>query len=314
MPLSLRSRFYKALLRRIIKNRNLSLEQIRAGAGMVAMPTSILPKGVSIMRDTIGGVPVDRVALADAEPGRIVMHLHGGGYVSGSPDTHRMLTSLLARTTRATVLVPDYRLAPEKPFPAAMDDTLAVYRSLLADGYEARNIAISGDSAGGGLALATVILLRESRESLPAALVCMSPWTDLMLEGASYTANAASDAVLNVTSLREWAAFYAAGESLDNPLLSPARGEFDGFPPLLIQVCGDEMLLDDALVVARKAEAAGVSVTLDIKNGLWHCWQLMGNLVPENRETFAETGAFLRAHLGIGSVPGPRTGRLGQVS
>jgi acetyl esterase/lipase len=205
-----------------------------------------------------------------------------------------MLTSQLAKSLDARVIAPNYRLAPEHPFPAALEDALAVYRYLLSSGYDPAGIVLSGDSAGGGLALALVMSLRAGGEPLPRAVVLMSPWTDLELKNPSCTEKADDEAVLTVPVLKAWALEYAGGTRLDDPLVSPVNGDFSGFPPMLIQVGSEEILLDDARIVSMKAEAAGVRVQLSVWDGLWHVWQLLGTLVPENEASFEELGLFVR--------------------
>ncbi len=158
---------------------------------------------------------------------------------------------------------------------------LSAYRWLLEQGFEAKNIIIAGDSAGGGLALAITLALRDAGEALPAAVVCISPWTDLNLTGDSYRTKAKTDPILNMKELRHWALCYANEDNLSNPLVSPAYADFHGFPPMLIQVGSEEILLDDALQVAEKAKAAGVDVTLKVWPGMWHVWHATGTWLPE---------------------------------
>jgi len=299
MPLSMRSKIYKSILKRVIKDRVQTIPELRLDSGLKAMPPMLLPKGIEFQQVVIGGITAEWLIPVGRSTDVVIVHLHGGGYVSGSAELHRMLTSQLAKSIDARVLAPNYRLAPENPYPAALEDALAVYRFLLADGYESRSIVLSGDSAGGGLALATVMSLKSAGDPLPAALVLMSPWTDLELKNPSCTGKADDEALLTVPVLKEWAMEYAGGARLDDPLLSPVNGDFSSFPPMLIQVGSEEILLDDARLVARKAEAAGVHVELRVWEGLWHVWQVLGALVPENEESFAEIGRFLRDRLSI---------------
>lgn len=293
MPLSMRSRIYKALLKRIIKTRVQTINELRKDSGLEAMPPAILPKGIEYESVEIAGVPSEWLTPIGCASEMVIVHFHGGGYVSGSAELHRMLTGHLATVTRSRVLAPNYRLAPEHPFPAALDDALAVYRQLVDGGHDPRSIVLSGDSAGGGLILATVMSLRDAGEALPGAIVCMSPWADLACDSETCETLAEAEALLTVPVLRSWAAEYAGSFSLDDALLSPVNGDFSGFPPLLVQVGGDEILLDDARTVARKAEAAGVTVRLSVWDGLWHVWQVLGSLVPENERSFAEIAEFL---------------------
>ena len=174
----------------------------------------------------------------------------------------------MAQTLKLKILLPEYRLAPEHPFPAALDDALKTYRWLLAQGHKASNIILSGDLAGGGLALATVLSLRDNKEPLPAAVICISPWADLTLTSQSHVTNAEAESILTIGTLKEWSLAYTAENNLRNPLVSPIYADFHNFPPLLIQVGSDEILLDDARTLADKAKADGVDVTLKIWN--WH--------------------------------------------
>ena len=294
MQLSKRSRIYRSIFKRVIKERVQTIQELRLDRGLKALPPPKLPKGIEFERVDIGGFEAEWLVPIGKSAELAVLHLHGGGYVSGSAEFHRMLSSQLVKSLDALVLVPNYRLAPEHPFPAALEDALAVYRYLLSSGYDPAGIVLSGDSAGGGLALATVMSLRAGGEPLPAALVLMSPWTDLELKNPSCTEKADDEAVLTVPALKEWASEYAGGTRLDDPLVSPVNGDFSGFPPMLIQVGSEEILLDDARIVARKAEEAGVRVKLSVWDGLWHVWQLLGALVPENEASFAELGLFIR--------------------
>jgi len=232
----------------------------------------------------------------DADSQHVILHFHGGGYVSGSVAIHKLFCIELANATGMRILLPEYRLAPENPFPAALDDALAVYRWLLGQGYEARNIIVSGDSAGGGLALATTLALRDTGEDIPGAVFCISPWTDLKLTGDAYRANAKTDPVLNIDDLRNWALCYTDEDNLSNPLVSPTYADFHGSPPMLIQVGSEEILLDDAASVAERAKAAGVDVTLRIWPGMWHVWHATGTWLPEARDALAEIGKFVREH------------------
>jgi acetyl esterase/lipase len=203
----------------------------------------------------------------------------------------------MAQILKINVLLPAYRLAPEHPFPAAIDDVLKIYRWLLSQGHRSKDIIISGDSAGGGLCVASVLALRDQGDALPAAVVCMSPWADLTMQGQSHVTNSKSEAMLNGESLHDWAQAYTNKENFGNPLVSPIFADFHNFPPLLIQVSSDEVLLDDAIALAEKAKAAGVDVSLKIWDGLWHVWQVVGNAIPESKMAFEEIEVFVRPHL-----------------
>jgi acetyl esterase/lipase len=203
---------------------------------------------------------------------------------------------LMAQTLRVNVLLPAYRLSPEHPFPAALDDVLKIYRWLLSQGYPSKDILIAGDSAGGGLCVASVLALREQGDELPAAVICLSPWVDLTMQGRSHITNSKTEAMLNADSLREWALAYTGEQNFRNPLVSPIFADFHNFPPLLIQVSGDEVLLDDAIALAEKAKSAGVDVSLKVWDGMWHVWQVIGDSIPESKIAFEEVGEFVRPH------------------
>ncbi|NCP86086.1 MAG: alpha/beta hydrolase [Anaerolineae bacterium CG_4_9_14_3_um_filter_57_17] len=292
MTLSLRARFWRFVLRQTVKKRRLTIEQHRiSGAQMAAFFR--LPPQVQVEKTVVAGLPAAWIRPNAADPRRVLLHLHGGGYVTGSIDSHLMLCAPLAQTLEMNLLLPEYRLAPENPFPAALEDALTAYRWLLAQGAE--SIVVSGDSAGGGLALALTLALREAGDPLPAAVICLSPWADLTHQGQSHVTRLESEVVLTTETLEEWAACYAGAANLTNPLISPVYADFHGFPPLLIQVGSEEILLDDARALAEKARAAGVCVELRIWDGLWHVWPALGALIPESGQAFNEIKEFLHA-------------------
>jgi monoterpene epsilon-lactone hydrolase len=294
MALSLRARFWRAIMRKTFKGQRLTIAEDRLRSVKAARFMNLVPKGAEIERLHIDGIFSEWISPSGAQQDRVILHLHGGGYITGGIDSHQMMCVLMAQTLKMKVLLPEYRLAPEHPFPAAMDDALKVYRWLLAKGYKPENIIISGDSAGGGLALAMVLKLMDAGEQLPASVVCMSPWTDLTFQGQSYRLNARVEAVLQEDVLREWAACYIGKENPANPLISPVYADYRGFPPLLIQVGSREILLDDARMLAEKTRGDGVDVTLKIWDGMWHVWQVLGALIPESRRAFEEFGQFER--------------------
>ncbi len=275
---------------------NPTLAEMRAGfealVQMFPVPADVVREPVQV-----GRIAAEWVSVPGSRSDRAVLYLHGGGYVIGSLNTHRELASRIARATQTRVLMIDYRLAPEHPFPAAVDDATAAYRWLLASGLPAGRIAVMGDSAGGGLTLATLLALRGGRDPLPAAGVCLSPWTDLEGTGASAQPGGADDPLLELAGLREMGRHYAAHDPR-NPLAAPLHADFRGLPPLLLQVGTRELLLDDSTRVAQKAKAAGVDVTLEKWDGLIHVWQLFGPTVPEAEQAVARIGEFVRKHVG----------------
>jgi epsilon-lactone hydrolase len=206
---------------------------------------------------------------------------------------HRSLAARIMIESSVKVLLPEYRLAPEYPFPAAIEDTLTIYRWLIKQGYESSNIIFAGDSAGGGLSVSATLALRDLSESLPAALVCLSPWVDLTSSGVSYRENREKDPYLVEELVRKTAQAYVADESLDNRLISPVFADFSEFPPMFIQVGSIEILLSDAHLLAKKAQQAGVEVHLKVWEGMWHVWQI-SNKLPEAKKAVKEIGNFVR--------------------
>ncbi len=295
MPASLRSRFWKAAIRAAFKDKELSIPELRARSERNGRVHPPFPKDVGTEDLVLDGLRCAAIRPARERPGRVVLYLHGGGYVTGSIESYRMLCVPLSRALGLRVVVPEYRLAPEHPYPAALEDALKAFRGLLAEGYSASGIVLAGDSAGGGLCLAAALSLRDSGGPAPAAVVCLSPWTDLANSGDSHAGNAKSEALLDTGTLDRWAALYAGGARLDDPYVSPVRGDFRGFPPLLIQVDRGEILLADSTALAAKARAAGVDVALSVWDGLWHVWPALGDLIPESGAAFAEMKDFLEA-------------------
>lgn len=256
-----------------------------------------LPPDVVVEPVDAEGVPAEWTSTPLAGGGRVVLFLHGGGYVSGSLTSHRHMVAQAGREAEARTLALDYRLAPEHPFPAALADALAGYRFLLDAGVAPAQIALAGESAGGGLALATALSLREAGLPLPGCLWLSSPWTDLALTGASLETKAAVDPLLSRAYLAELASLYLDGADARNPLVSPIHANLAGLPPMLIQVGSAETLLDDSVRLAAVAGAADVSVRLEIWPHMIHAWHLFYQEVAEGRRSLAQAGAFIRAHL-----------------
>ncbi|WP_232629474.1 alpha/beta hydrolase [Methylobacterium sp. Leaf118] len=263
-----------------------------------------LPDDVRVEAVDAGGVPAEWTTTPEAVPGRVLLFLHGGGYVSGSLASHRTMVARAGREAGTRTLALAYRLAPEHPFPAALEDALAGYRFLLDSGVAPARIALAGESAGGGLALAVALSLRAAGQPLPGCLWCSSPWTDLTLTGASLADKAAVDPLLSRAYLAEVAAAYLAGTDPRGPLVSPLWGDLSGLPPLLIQVGSAETLLDDSVSLARAAGAADVAVTLEIWPHMIHAWHLFHPELAEGRRALASMGRFVRSVL-AGEGGGP---------
>jgi acetyl esterase/lipase len=255
-----------------------------------------LPEGAEVHAVDAGGVPAEWVSDGTGPADGVVLYLHGGGYCMGSVGTHRGLAARLAAASRARVLNLDYRLAPEHPHPAAVDDAVAAYRWLRGTGVE--QVVVGGDSAGGGLTIATLLALRDAGDPLPAAGFCLSPWVDLECAGETMTTKADVDPMCTKEGLTDMAAAYAGDRDLRAPLLSPVHADLRGLPPLLIQVGTAEVLLDDAVRLAERARAAGVDVRLEAWDDLIHVFQAFAPMVPEALEAIEGIGAFVQQRLG----------------
>jgi epsilon-lactone hydrolase len=243
------------------------------------------------------GVAAEWSLAPGSDPSKVLLFFHGGGYCSGSIVSHRGMVTEAGRAARARTLAVGYRLAPEHPFPAAIEDARSAYRFLLDQGVAPVKIAIAGDSAGGGLTLALMTRVRDAREPLPACAWLVSPWVDLQMTGASLAEKAVTDPLISKSYLEELASAYLAGADPANPLVSPLNADLAGLPPLLVQVGSAETLLDDAVRIARRAGAADVRVNLEIWPHMIHAWHLWAAQLEAGRRAIASAGAFIRAHL-----------------
>lgn len=258
------------------------------------------------MLDAAGGWPggehlwwpeaADQTPVHDAGAARpVLLYLHGGGFIACSPETHRPLVGSLVRRTKGEAFVPAYRLAPEHPYPAALDDAVSAYRYLITErGIAPSRIVITGDSAGGGLALALAMSLRDDGLPQPAGIVLFSPWTDLAATGDSLDENSDRCAMFAGETIRRASHFYLGAVDPRHPRVSPLYGEFTGLPPMLLHASRDEVLRDDTLRVAERASAAGVAVTLRLWSGVPHVWQFFAAVLPEARESLSDAVSFMR--------------------
>jgi len=270
-----------------------TIEEQRAAmtAATVGLP---IPTGITVSSATVGDRPAEWLTPADQQPPGVILYLHGGGYCLGGLATHRVLAARLALASQLSVCLLDYRLAPEHPFPAAVDDAVAAFHDLLAHGIRSDRVAIAGDSAGGGLTLATLVALRDAGADLPAAGVALSPWTDLTQSADSYDRCAEVDPMIDRDRLQVMADRYLGGASPTAPLASPMHADLSGLPPLLIEVGEAECLVDDAVVFAERARAVGVDVTLNRYPNLIHVFQAFPpELIPEGDVSLRGIGAFI---------------------
>jgi monoterpene epsilon-lactone hydrolase len=274
-----------------------TVEEARANLEAMAS-LAPLPPDLQVEAVVADGIPGEWLTPPGVSGDRVILHLHGGGYVTGSCNTERDLASRLGAASDARVLSIEYRLAPEYPFPAALEDATAAYRWLLNDGAQPGRLAITGVSAGGGLAAATLLSLRDAGDPLPAAAVLISPWADLLCTGDSMVTRAEADPWLSPQGAKDGARFYLDGADGHLPLASPVYGDMHGLPPLLIHVGDDEILLDDSTRLAERARAAGVEVTLDVWDGMWHAWHAFAFLLPEGQEAIKQIGQFVRQQTG----------------
>jgi acetyl esterase/lipase len=295
MSVSLQARLSVWILKWRVKRKLKGVRDYRVARKILRPDPYKVPPGVQIAPAHLGGVPGER--LEGRTSGDIVLlYLHGGGYFGCSAETHRSITVYFA-LHGFRVFAPDYRLAPENRFPAAVEDAVAYYRALLSAGYLPQNIVVAGESAGGGLALSLMLSLRAAGVPLPAAAALFSPWTDLAATGDSIRTNTRRCAMFEGAGVVFSAGYYLGDTDPRNPLASPLYADLCGLPPLLIHVGADEVLLDDSTRLAERARAAGVLVDLKIWPVVPHAWQLVPHLVPEARQSLRESGAFLRAQV-----------------
>jgi len=255
-----------------------------------------MPPDIKCEKVSAGGVEAEWISAPNSSSDRAVLYVHGGGYVLGSINTHRDLMGRIARASGARVLGINYRLAPEHPFPAAVDDSVAAYRWMLAQGFKPNRIGVAGDSAGGGLTVATLVAIRDAKLPVPGAGVCLSPWIDMEGLGESMKTRAAADPVVQREGLLGMAAAYLGGQNARTPLAAPLYADLKGLPPLLIQVGDAEPLLDDSTRLNDRAKAAGVSTKLEVWPDMIHVWQMFASFLPEGQQAVDGIGSFLKEH------------------
>lgn len=293
---SLRARIVIRAVRRFVKPRSLHLPDVQASRALMARFVMPPPFRTRARPDRIGGVPGEWV-LGRSDDAGTLLYIHGGAYAVCSAATHRQVTGAFARRG-FRVFAPDYRLAPEAPYPAALDDVVAAYRGLLDAGIDASRIAVAGESAGGGLALALLVRLRDERAPLPCAGLLFSPWADLSLAGESLSANEALDPMFHGVHAPWVASLYVGDADPRHPHVSPVYADLTGVPPLLVHVGETELLLDDARRIARRAREAGVTVSFTTWRDVVHGWQLLPAILPEARRSIDQAAAYARAAQG----------------
>ena len=256
------------------------------------------PKGTQVSSVTLNGVSAEWIQGPGAGADAAILHLHGGAFVTGYPAIHRELAARISASAGVWILSPDYRLSPEHPFPAAVQDALSAYRWLMTQGYPPSRLFLGGESSGGGLALQALLTMKEEGIPLPRAAFFLSPVTDWIgLDGESYSTRANLDPLLCLSQCRFTASLYVGDNPGDTPLLRPIEMDLTGLPPMWIQVGDHEVLLSDAERLARRAVNRGVDVDFRVWPGLWHVFQATARLVPEAKDSIEELGRFVRGHL-----------------
>lgn len=297
LNLLLHSHLFKFLLKRKPFDPSTDgIKKMRERTEKAAKMFGKLPKETVIIPVEIQDRYAEWIKLPGNSADKAILYFHGGMYLIGSPQSHRQHVVKFVKGTGINALVFDYRLAPEHPYPAALDDALVAYQYLLDDGFKPSNIVFAGDSAGGGLCLATLLALKDKGKALPAAAAVLSPWTDLLLTGKSHKTNLRK--CFSPVGCPESASeFYAKGNDKSHPYISPLYGNLAGLPPLHISAGGNETLLDDSTRFANKAKSAGVNVTLSVDEGMCHCYPVFGNLFRESKIALDEICEYLKKYV-----------------
>lgn len=277
---------------------NTSIQEFRDRCEKGAARFGKTPEGITLRADLIEGIKAEWHIPENTDLNKVILYIHGGGYVSGSCSDHRGIVSKFAKTTGFSTLIFEYRLAPEHPFPAALDDSVKIYQCLLTSGYKAENIIIAGESAGGGLCLALLLALKERNITLPKAAVAISPWTDLTCSSDSYrTKNKVSPAPIN--SWTVFSTYYIGKNTAANPLISPLFGDLKGLPPIFINSAVDDELFEDGEKFYDKAKRAGVDIQFKAGHGMIHCYPLLSPMFKEATKAIDEICEFIRKHFGM---------------
>jgi acetyl esterase/lipase len=298
---SLRSKLVRSVTGRYFRSIDASRTDVQALRRRWRMFARYLPVAsrTEVLRVKVAGVDAEWLAPPRSAPDKLLLYLHGGAYVAGNCDTHRSLTSHIATAAGVRVLLPEYRLAPEHPFPAALEDALGIYRELLASGIAPGDIVVAGDSAGGGLTMATLLALRDAGDPLPAAACLLSPWLDLAGTGESMRTRAAFDPWFRPEFLPPVRHYYCDEGRILDPLVSPVYARLDRLPPLYIQVGEDEILLSDSTRVAAAILEAGGTAELEVWPQMWHVFQMFIREVPESRRAVKRLGRRIRSALDL---------------
>jgi epsilon-lactone hydrolase len=284
-----------ALLRERAKNVPTTIPELREDFARFTAQLPV-PEGARFAGEDLGGLPATWVHGPGAQDKYTLLYFHGGGYVIGSARTHAPLVARLSEASGARCLVPDYRLAPEHPFPAAVEDAVAAYRWLLGHGVDHKRIAVAGDSAGGGLVVAALVAARDANLPMPAAALAISPWADLTCDAPTMRTKAGADPVITKAGALLFAHIYLNGADMKEPLASPLYADLSELPPTMVQAGEKEVLLDDAARLARRLRGDGVDVRFEQWDGMVHVWHLFAHRLEEGRQALKGAAAFLTSH------------------
>jgi monoterpene epsilon-lactone hydrolase len=296
---SVRAKFFRSISSAYVKRvdiENVDINEMRRRLNRLGR-MMVTAFGVRVESDRINGLYAEWLTPKNSMDGKLLLYLHGGAYVVGGCDMHRQMVSHIARAGRIRTLVPEYRLAPEHKFPAAIDDAVAVYKTLLDMAIKPEDIVFGGDSAGGGLVVATLLSLRDAGEPLPAAAVLLSPFLDVTGSGKSMQSRAEQDPWFNPEQLQFAADLYCEEHQRRFPLVSPVFADVEGLCPLFIQVGDDEILLSDSQRIADECVAAGIDVELQVWPEMWHVFQMFARKMPESRAAIAKMGDYIQSVL-----------------
>ncbi len=281
------------------KPKELSVTAYRQGMDSLASSIPIIPESIEVTPDHAGSIPLEWISHKDTHHDSVVFYLHGGGYIAGQLELSRFFVSQFVMKTKIPFLLIDYKLAPENPFPAALNDALSVYEWITEKKrILPKRILFFGESAGGGLVLSTLVKLRDERKDLPAAAVCLSPWTDLAGTGDTMITKAEIDPILSMEEMAFLVKQYIGEHDPMNPLISPLYADLHGLPPLFIQVGTSEMILDDSVRLSEKAENEGVDVTLDIWKDMPHVFTIFFQFAPESRKGIDKICKYITQQIG----------------
>lgn len=275
---------------------NTSIQEFRETCEKGAQKYAKIPKGIQVEKEIIEGIKSEWIIPENTNPDKLIFYVHGGGYVSGSCNDHRAFVAKLAKSSGITNLQYEYRLAPEYPYPHALNDSIKVYQSILNKGYKSQNIIMVGESAGGGLTLAILLALKQRNIELPKAAVAISPWTDLSCSSDSYT----TKNKVSVAPKNSWTVFshyYVGDNEVKNPLISPLFGDMKGLPPIYINSAVNDELYDDGELFYKKAKKEGVEITFKAGKGMIHCYPLLAPMFKEASEAMDEILDFIKFHI-----------------